>query len=101
MQVATGNSTRRVFWGGMGQLAGGITKNDGFQYSFPVAHAAHGCMIEGAVLAMTGRFEAFSTGRGRITPDRVQEMWYMATACGMSLAPLFDRAGVWPEELPS
>ena len=50
------------------------------------------------VLAMAGRFEAFSTGRGRITPDRVQEMWLLAGACGMSLAPLFDRAGVWPEE---
>ncbi len=101
MQVATGNSSRRVFWGGMGQLAGGFAKNDGVQYSFPVAHAAHGCMIEGVVLAMAGRFEAFSTGRGRITPDRVQEMWHLATACGMSLAPLFDRAGVWPEELAS
>jgi predicted amino acid dehydrogenase len=101
MQVATGNSTRRVFWGGMGQLAGGFAKNDGVQYTFPVAHAAHGCMIEGAVLAMAGRFEAFSTGRGRITPGRVQEMWHLATACGVSLAPLFDRAGVWPEELAS
>jgi fatty aldehyde-generating acyl-ACP reductase len=101
MRVADGNSSQRVFWGGMGQLAGGIAKNDGVQYSFPVAHAAHGCMLEGAVLAMAGRFEAFSTGRGRITPDRVQDMWRLATACGMSLTPLFDRAGVWPEELAS
>lgn len=101
MQVGSGYSSRRVFWGGMGQLAGGLAKNDGVQYSFPVAHAAHGCMIEGAVLAMAGRFEAFSTGRGRITPHRVQEMWHLATACGISLAPLFDRAGIWPEELAS
>jgi len=101
MQVASGHSSRRLFWGGMGQLAGGIAKNDGVQYTFPVAHAAHGCMIEGAVLGMAGRFEAFSTGRGRITPDRVQEMWRLATACGVSLAPLFDRAGVWPEEMAS
>jgi len=101
MQVAAGKSSRRVFWGGMGHLAGGIVKNDGVQYSFPVAHAAHGCMIEGAVLGMAGRFEPFSSGRGRITPQRVEEMWHLATACGMSLAPLFDRAGVWPEELAS
>jgi fatty aldehyde-generating acyl-ACP reductase len=101
MQVATSNSSRRIFWGGMGRLAGGLARNDGVQYSFPVAHAAHGCMLEGAVLAMAGRYEAFSTGRGRITPHRVQEMWQLATACGMSLAPLFDRAGLWPEELAS
>jgi predicted amino acid dehydrogenase len=59
----------------------------------------HGCMLEGGVLAMAGRFEAFSTGRGRITPDRVEEMWKLAGTCGVSLAPLFNEIGVWPEEI--
>jgi hypothetical protein len=47
---------------------------------------------------MAGRYEAFSTGRGRITPSRVEEMWRMAAGCGVSLAPLFDGTGLWPEE---
>jgi hypothetical protein len=58
-------------------------------------------MLEGAVLAMADRFEAFSTGRGRITPGRVHEMWKLAATCGVSLAPLFNGNGLWPEEIAS
>jgi predicted amino acid dehydrogenase len=92
---------QRVFQGGMGTLAGGMKSRDGFIeqfYRFPAANAVHGCMIEGAVLAMAGRFEPFSSGRGRITPARLEEMWQMAAACGVSLAPLFNSTGLWPEE---
>ena len=67
-------------------------------YRFPVSDVAHGCMLEGAVLAMAGRFEAFSAGRGYITPARLEEMWQLAGAHGVSLAPLFDADGAWPEE---
>jgi fatty aldehyde-generating acyl-ACP reductase len=93
---------RRVFAGGMGVLAGGLRSDGGVLdqfYTFPVANAAHGCMLEGAVLAMAGRFEPFSVGRGRITPERIEEMWQLAVAWGVSLAPLFGADGVWPEEL--
>jgi fatty aldehyde-generating acyl-ACP reductase len=90
----------RVFWGGMGALACGLS-GDGMLaklYRFPVPDVAHGCILEGAVLAMAGRFEPFSVGRGRITPERVDEMWRLAAAHGVRLAPLFDAAGRWPEE---
>jgi fatty aldehyde-generating acyl-ACP reductase len=93
---------QRVFAGGMGVLAGGLRSDGGVLdqfYAFPVANAAHGCMLEGAVLAMAVRFEPFSVGRGRITPERIAEMWQLAVACGVSLAPLFGADGVWPEEL--
>lgn len=102
IRVAPGDAgRRRVFWGGMGVLAGGIRSPGGLHelfYRFPVTNAVHGCMLEGAVLAMAGRFEAFSTGRGRITLDRLDEMWRLAVGCGVSPAPLFDGDGVWPEE---
>jgi predicted amino acid dehydrogenase len=61
----------------MGVLGGGLWSDDGILeefYRFPSAHTAHGCLLEGAVLAIAGRFEPFSTGRGRITPERVDEM---------------------------
>ena len=92
---------RRIFWGGMGVLGGGIRSDNGVVekiYQFPCANVAHGCMLEGMVLAIARRFEAFSVGRGRITPTRVEEMWRLASASGVTLAPLFDSAGVWPEE---
>ena len=102
IQVLTGNAgRRRIFAGGMGTLAGGIRSEDGILekfYRFPSGHTGHGCMLEGVVLAITGRFEAFSTGRGRITPARVDEMWRLAGLSGVSLAPLFNSAGLWPEE---
>jgi fatty aldehyde-generating acyl-ACP reductase len=101
IRIAPGEARRRVFWGGMGVLAGGLKSQDGLHeqfYRFPVANAVHGCMLEGAVLAMAGRFESFSTGRGRITPQRLDEMWRLAEMCGVSPAPLFDGAGPWPEE---
>jgi fatty aldehyde-generating acyl-ACP reductase len=105
IRVTPGDTGRwRVFWGGMGVLAGGLRSDDGMLeqfYRFPVADAAHGCMLEGAVLAIAGRFEPFSAGRGRITPERVEEMWRLAGTCGVSLAPLFDSVGIWPEEIAS
>jgi fatty aldehyde-generating acyl-ACP reductase len=99
---AADTGRRRLFWGGMGVVGGGLHSDDGNLakfYSFPVADAAHGCMLEAAVLAIAGRFEAFSVGRGRISPERVEEMWGLARVCGVSLAPLFGADGVWPEEL--
>ena len=92
---------RRIFWDGMGVMRAGIRSDNGVVeqiYRFPRANVAHGCMLEGMVLAIPRRFEAFSVGRGRITPARVEEMWRLASASGVTLAPLFDSAGVWPEE---
>jgi predicted amino acid dehydrogenase len=101
IRIAPGAARRYVFWGGMGVLAGGLKSEDGLHeqfYRFPVANAVHGCMLEGAVLAMAGRFESFSTGRGRITPQKLEEMWRLAELCGVSPAPLFNDGGPWPEE---
>lgn len=91
---------RRVFWGGMGTLGGQFCSDDGILeqfYRFPSGNVAHGCMLEGMVLAMSRRFEPFSSGRGHITPARMEEMWRLAAASGVNLAPLFDHAGLWPE----
>jgi predicted amino acid dehydrogenase len=87
----------------MGVLGGGIRSADGVLeriYRFPVRDVAHGCLLEGAVLAIAQQFESFSTGRGRVTPARVEEMWRIATAAGARLAPLFDNDGLWPELVP-
>jgi predicted amino acid dehydrogenase len=101
MYADPSSSDRRLFLGGMGRIAGGFSSHDGMLesfYRFPSPEVAHGCILEGAVLALSGRFEAFSSGRGNIHPERLDEIWEMASAHGVSLAPLFDSQGLWPEE---
>jgi predicted amino acid dehydrogenase len=93
---------QRLFLGGMGVIGGGFPSRDGMLerfYRFPVPDAAHGCILEGAVLALARRIEPYSKGRGFITPERIDSMWALAQAHGVRLAPLFDAAEVWPEEL--
>jgi hypothetical protein len=44
-------------------------------------------------LALAGRFEPFSQGRGFITPERVEEMETIAARHGIFLAPLYNADG--------
>lgn len=66
-------------------------------YSFPAPRVAHGCLLEAVALALEGRIEPYSQGRGHITPERIDEMWRIAGRHGISLAPLFGAAGLWSE----
>ena len=85
-----------LFWGGMGQATGwsdaGLLSSF---YAFPAAKVGHGCMLEGVALALEGRIEAYSAGRGHITPDRIDEMLEIAERHGMPVAPLFNRDRLW------
>ena len=44
-------------------------------------------------LALEGRFESFSQGRGFITPQRVEEIETIAARHGIHLAPLYNGDG--------
>jgi predicted amino acid dehydrogenase len=44
-------------------------------------------------LALEGRYEPFSQGRGFITPERVEEMETIAEHHGIYLAPLYNADG--------
>jgi len=44
-------------------------------------------------LALEGRFEPFSQGRGAITPERVEEMETIAARHGIYPAPLYNAEG--------
>jgi len=98
---ASGSGGPRIFWGGMGRLAAGWEADsevlDAF-YGFPVPYVGHGCLLEAIVLALARRYEPFSQGRGRITPERVDEIWALAREHGVGVAPLFGPDGLWPED---
>lgn len=93
-----------VFHGGMGRIRGGWTTDSPLVdalYSFPKPFIIHGCMLEAIVLAMAGRYEPFSQGRGRITPARMEEIWSLAAGHGVELAPLYNHDGLWPAHAPA
>jgi len=86
----------KIFFGGLGQITGGMTfKPDlhGILNRHPFPDVAHGCLLEGMALALEGRFEPFSQGRGCITPRRVEEMETIAARHGIYLAPLYNAEG--------
>lgn len=49
--------------------------------------AIHGCVAETMLLTFGGRFESFSIGRGKITPQRIEEIRGLALEHGFSCAP--------------
>jgi len=86
----------RVFFGGLGQITGGLRFTPdlhGILNRHPFPNVVHGCLLEGIALALEGRFEPFSQGRGFITPRRVEEMESIAARHGIYLAPLYNSDG--------
>jgi len=86
----------KVFFGGLGQITGGLRFAPDFRgilNRHPFPNVVHGCLLEGMGLALEGRFEPFSQGRGAITPERVEEMETIAARHGIYLAPLYNADG--------
>jgi predicted amino acid dehydrogenase len=86
----------KVFFGGLGQVTGGLKFTPDFHgilNRHPFPDVVHGCLLEGIALALEGRFEPFSQGRGFITPDRVDEIESIAARHGIYLAPFYNADG--------
>jgi fatty aldehyde-generating acyl-ACP reductase len=86
----------RIFFGGLGQVTGGLRFAPDFHgilNRHPFPDVVHGCLLEGMALALEGRFEPFSQGRGAITQERVEEMEAIAARHGIYLAPLYNANG--------
>jgi fatty aldehyde-generating acyl-ACP reductase len=86
----------KVFFGGLGQITGGMNFAPDFRgilNRHPFPNVVHGCLLEGMALALEGRFEPFSQGRGFITPERVEEIEKIAARHGICLAPLYNADG--------
>ncbi len=90
-----------VFFGGLGQITGGMRFTPDFHgvlNRHPFPDVVHGCLLEGMALALEGRFEPFSHGRGFITPERVDEMETIAARHGIYLGPLYNAEGPLEDE---
>jgi fatty aldehyde-generating acyl-ACP reductase len=85
-----------IFFGGLGQITGGLKfapDFGGILNRHPFPDVVHGCLLEGMALALEGRFEPFSQGRGSITPERVGKIETIAARHGIFLAPLYNSDG--------
>jgi fatty aldehyde-generating acyl-ACP reductase len=83
----------KVFFGGLGQISSGLRFTPDFHgvlNRHPFPDVVHGCLLEGMALALEGRFEPFSQGRGHITQERVTEIESIAARHGIRLAPLYN-----------
>jgi predicted amino acid dehydrogenase len=86
----------RVFFGGLGQISGGLSfmpDLEGVLNRHPFPHVAHGCLLEGMILALARRYEPFSQGRGFITREGVEKIEALAALHGVHLAPLYNAKG--------
>jgi fatty aldehyde-generating acyl-ACP reductase len=93
----------KIFFGGLGQVTGGLRFAPDFRgvlNRHPFPDVVHGCLLEGMALALEGRFEPFSQGRGFITPQRVAEIEAIAARYGIYLAPLYNTDGPLQDALP-
>jgi fatty aldehyde-generating acyl-ACP reductase len=89
-----------VFFGGMGQVLGGLRLDPDLMpvlAPHPAPNVVQGCLLEGMLLALEGRFESYSRGRGNISPGRVDEIWALAEKHGFALAPFFNDEGLCGE----
>jgi len=81
----------QLFRGGLGQILGGATFEPDLRRSlpsYPQAGVGFGCLLEGPLLALAGRYEPFSHGRGLITLEKTEEIWALAQEHGFVPAPL-------------
>jgi fatty aldehyde-generating acyl-ACP reductase len=93
----------KIFFGGLGQVTGGLKFAPDFHgilNRHPFPDVVHGCLLEGMALALEGRFEPFSQGRGFITSERVEEIETIAARHGIYLAPLYNADGPVEDGLP-
>lgn len=91
-----------IFHAGMGKVSAGYSFiPPGYEnaYSFPLKNIAHGCVLEGAVLALENRNESFSTGRGKISVEKMEEILAIGKKHGIGLAPFYNENGLWETEI--
>lgn len=75
-------------------FAGGICElpcefNTGFDIGLSSSRVLYGCFSEAMVLALEGRYENFSWGKGHITREKMDEILTLAKKHGFCLAPFF------------
>lgn len=87
-----------LFHGGMGQVSQGFNFMPDYSHSiyrYPTPNVIHGCLLEAIVLAFENKIENYSTGKGNITVDKMEEIYALSLKHGITLAPFYNSKGIW------
>jgi predicted amino acid dehydrogenase len=76
-----------AFGGGYAGLP--VPLHFGYDIGLPCDEVLYGCFSESIVLALEGRNENFSTGRGGITAEKMEEIGAAALRHGFDVAPFY------------
>ena len=69
-----------------------------YDMGLPDPGVLYGCWSEAVILALEGRYDSFSTGRGHIVPEKMELIWELAIKHGFSRAPFFFGKKIWTEK---
>jgi fatty aldehyde-generating acyl-ACP reductase len=92
------NKYVHLFHGGMGQVSYGYDFNPDYSntmYYYDAPHIMHGCLLEAMVLAFEKKFENYSSAKGNITTDKIEEIYTLSVKHGIVLAPFYNTNGLW------
>ncbi|MBI4431007.1 MAG: SRPBCC family protein [Candidatus Omnitrophica bacterium] len=76
-----------IFSGGLAEIPQEIDFE--FEIGLPSTHTLYGCFAEAILLDLERRYENFSYGRGKITPEKVSEIKKIAERHGFRVAPFY------------
>lgn len=76
-----------IFAGGLCWLPSKFELGLKADYGLKHDQILYGCFSEAIVLAMAGRYESYSWGRGKITEEKMDEIYAMGEKHGFKLAP--------------
>jgi len=85
--TATDRKDILIFSGGMAKLP--VPMNVGIDMGLPDSNVTFGNFAEAMVLALERRYESYSSGKGHITLDKMDEMRGMALKHGFEVAPFY------------
>jgi len=92
------NPELKLYHGGMGQVKQGYHFNPDYSksiYHYSSPNIIHGCLLEAMVMAFENRYENYSAGKGKITTEKVEEIFQLSLKHGISVAPLYNAKGLW------
>jgi fatty aldehyde-generating acyl-ACP reductase len=88
----------KVYAGGMGKVASGFHFSPAVYqdmiYDFGLPGISHGCILESIVLALEGMAVPYSTGKGNIQKQQMEQILEMAARHGIVTAPFFNASGL-------
>jgi fatty aldehyde-generating acyl-ACP reductase len=87
-----------VFHGGMGQVSCGYDFSPDYSesmYYYDAPHIMHGCILEAMVLAFEKKYENYSSAKGNITTEKIEDIYALSVKHGIVLAPFYNANGLW------